>query len=120
MFFVYFIRSTIDPSFLYTGSTNCLESRLRQHNSGMNRSTKNKRPYELQAYLMAGTREEAEMIEHYFKSRSGKERFERYAANHPDSHNPIQEYLSSLTVGTKFSKSKFQVDHFVPVMKGCA
>jgi len=44
MFYVYILKSTITDKF-YIGSTSDLEKRLKAHNSGSNRSTKNSRPW---------------------------------------------------------------------------
>ena len=45
-FFVYILKSSIDNT-LYTGQTNNLKERLKKHNLGRIKSTKNKIPYSL-------------------------------------------------------------------------
>ncbi len=49
MFYVYLLRSKKDNQ-LYTGSTNNLERRLKEHNNGECISTRNRRPLELVYY----------------------------------------------------------------------
>lgn len=49
MFFVYILRSQKDEK-LYIGFTNNLRRRMQEHNSGLNRSTKFRRPLELIYY----------------------------------------------------------------------
>lgn len=56
MFYVYLLRSKKDKE-LYIGYTNDLRRRFEEHNSGMNRSTKSRRPFELiyyEAYKFQG------------------------------------------------------------------
>ena len=49
MFYAYLLRSKKDNK-LYIGYTNDLRRRLREHNSGKNKSTKYRRPLELIYY----------------------------------------------------------------------
>jgi putative endonuclease len=49
MFYVYVLRSKTDEK-LYVGYTNDLRRRFQEHNSGFNRSTKARRPFELIYY----------------------------------------------------------------------
>lgn len=49
MFYVYILRSKKDKN-LYVGFTNDLRRRLQEHNSGLNRSTKHRRPFGLIYY----------------------------------------------------------------------
>ncbi len=49
MFYVYLIKSKIDES-TYIGYTNDLKRRLVEHNKRLNKSTKNKAPFELVYY----------------------------------------------------------------------
>lgn len=52
MFYVYMIKSKKDGK-LYTGSTNDLRKRLKEHNSGTVFSTKSRVPFELIYYYKA-------------------------------------------------------------------
>lgn len=66
MFYVYVLRS-IKYNRFYTGSTDNLEKRLKEHNSGKTKSIKAFIPWEIiykEEYL---TREEAVMREKYLK-----------------------------------------------------
>ena len=47
--FVYLLRSSKDGNF-YVGWTTDLKRRLEEHNAGLTRSTKNRRPFELLYY----------------------------------------------------------------------
>ena len=49
MFYVYILRSKKDKN-LYVGFTNDLRRRLQEHNSGLNKSTEYRRPFELIYY----------------------------------------------------------------------
>ena len=58
MYFVYIIKSLKDGK-NYVGQTNDIEKRLRQHNAGMVRSTKARRPFRLLYKELVETRNEA-------------------------------------------------------------
>lgn len=49
MFYVYLLKSKKDEK-LYIGFTNDLRRRIQEHNSGLNESTKFRRPFELVYY----------------------------------------------------------------------
>ncbi len=49
MFYVYILKSSLDDK-LYIGYTNDLKRRFSEHNSGLNTSTKHRRPFELVYY----------------------------------------------------------------------
>lgn len=75
-FYVYVLKSSKDQKF-YTGTTNNLEERLRQHNYRMVRSTKNRGPLELIYYEACLNKYDAYCREKYLKSGMGK----RYLRN---------------------------------------
>ena len=63
---------------LYTGWTNCLEKRLKAHNSGRNgaKYTKTKRPVSLVYYEGLFTKEEAMQREYQIKQLTRKRKLE--------------------------------------------
>lgn len=70
-YFVYILKNKNDQ--IYIGQTNNLEDRLKRHNSGTQKYTKNKGPFELvycERYL---TRSEAMGREKTLKSGQGRE-----------------------------------------------
>ncbi len=76
MFYVYVLKSKRDED-LYTGSTNNLKKRLKEHNDGKVKSTKNRVPLMI-IYYEAGMSEiKAKKKEKYLKTSWGK----RYLKN---------------------------------------
>ena len=61
----------------YTGSTNDLRKRFKQHNDGLSRSTKGRRPLKLIYYEMCMNEQDARSRELFLKSGMGK----RYLKN---------------------------------------
>jgi putative endonuclease len=57
---------------LYVGSTNNIRYRLAKHNSGKVDSTKNRKPFSLEAYIAVKDRAKAIELEQYFKTGSGR------------------------------------------------
>ncbi|KKQ07542.1 MAG: GIY-YIG nuclease superfamily protein [Candidatus Daviesbacteria bacterium GW2011_GWB1_36_5] len=74
MYYVYILKSQKDNNF-YTGITNNIEIRLRQHNIGYSstRSTKNRGPFILVFAQECSDRNEAHALEKYLKSGEGRE-----------------------------------------------
>ena len=70
MHWVYVLRSANDGR-LYTGVTSDLRRRLREHNSGKVRSTRNRRPLVLAYKEGFDTRSDALARETYFKTAEG-------------------------------------------------
>jgi len=71
MFFVYVLRN--QKGNLYTGHTNNLERRLNQHNSGLEKSTKNKGPWQLVYQEKFTTRGLAMIREKELKTGKGRD-----------------------------------------------
>lgn len=69
MFYVYVLRSKKDGN-LYTGSTNNLKRRFKEHNDGTVFSTKHRRPFELLYYEAYRVEKDARIREHNLKLRS--------------------------------------------------
>lgn len=74
MYFVYIVFSQKDKEF-YTGITNNIERRVKQHNIGYSstRSTKNRGPFVLVFIQECESRIEARELEKFLKSGSGRE-----------------------------------------------
>jgi hypothetical protein len=66
-------------------------------------------PWKVEAFVMADTQEIAIEAERYFKSPSGKEKFQRFAEANPNHPNPIQGFFSTQEEGRIFGRSIFQV-----------
>jgi putative endonuclease len=76
MHYVYIIRSVKDGKY-YIGETSDIITRLKYHNSGKQRSTKSRIPFELVFSEEYMTREEALRREKQIKSWKGGEAFKR-------------------------------------------
>jgi putative endonuclease len=70
MYYVYFL-SSLNSSYRYVGYTSNLNRRLKEHNDGLNKSTKPYRPLEIDAYIAVRTENIAKSLEKYFKTGSG-------------------------------------------------
>ena len=70
MFYVYILQSQRDKSF-YTGVTNDLRKRIRDHNSGQMRYSSTKSPYVIAWYCALRNKKKALGFEKYLKSGSG-------------------------------------------------
>jgi putative endonuclease len=66
MFYVYILKSLKDDK-LYIGSTNDLKRRLSEHNNGLNRSTKARRPFEIRYYEACFSNNDARKREYNLK-----------------------------------------------------
>ena len=71
MWYVYFIENA-EKGFMYTGYTSDLRSRLQQHNAGESQSTKHYAPLKLVSYVAVRSEKNAQSLEKYFKTGSGK------------------------------------------------
>jgi putative endonuclease len=72
MFYVYVLRSLKDGKF-YTGMTADLERRLEEHNRGITRSTRSRKPFIVIYKETTTNRIEARKREKYLKSGAGRE-----------------------------------------------
>lgn len=70
MHYVYILCSQKDGSY-YTGSTENIEERLKNHNWHLAKYTSGKTPYQLVWYCAFGNKKEALDFEKYLKSGSG-------------------------------------------------
>jgi putative endonuclease len=71
MWFVYVLKSR-DYPFIYIGHTSDIDRRLKEHNDGLNQSTKHYAPFILAAYVAVSSEMKAIKLEKYFKTGSGK------------------------------------------------
>jgi len=85
MYYVYLLISEKDGNF-YTGSTNDLTRRFKEHNSGRINSTENRRPLKLIYYEACLDETDARSREKYLKSGMGK----KYLRNR------LKNYLNDL------------------------
>lgn len=69
MFYVYILKSIVDGD-MYTGSTNDLRKRFKDHNNGKVFSTKLRKPFELIYYEAYKSERDARKREHNLKLRS--------------------------------------------------
>lgn len=75
-YFVYILKSEKDQKY-YIGRTNNLDRRLRQHQEGLVKSTKNRRPLILVYTERLGIKREAERREREIKSYKGGNSFKK-------------------------------------------
>jgi len=72
MYYVYILHSEIDPRRFYTGLTDELRNRLRNHNAGRVRHTSKWKPWRIKTYIAFDKRARAAEFERYLKSSSGR------------------------------------------------
>ena len=69
MFYVYLIKSRKDNQ-LYTGLTNNLKRRIKEHNNGLVYSTRSRKPFDLIYYEAFNSKKDARIRESNLKIRS--------------------------------------------------
>lgn len=72
MYYVYVIKSLVEPDKIYAGYTINLKNRLETHNSGGSIHTKHYRPWKLIVYLGFDEQSSAKAFEKYLKTASGR------------------------------------------------
>ena len=72
MKYVYLLQSIASPDEFYTGLTDDLRNRLREHNAGESVHTRKYAPWRLVTYLAFADHEKAVAFERYLKSASGR------------------------------------------------
>ena len=70
MYYVYILQSKKDNTY-YTGVTSDLKERLKYHNSGNQKYTRSKTPYEIKWFCVFSNKKKALDFEKYLKSGSG-------------------------------------------------
>lgn len=76
MFYTYVLES-LKNSDLYVGSTGDLAKRVKEHNQGLNVSTKRYLPWKVIYYEACLNKEDAERRENYFKTSQGRRLLKR-------------------------------------------
>ena len=72
MFYVYILKSKVQPGAIYKGYTEDLAVRLKQHNDPKNKGySKNFAPWGIETYLAFSSMKKAKDFEKYLKSSSG-------------------------------------------------
>ena len=71
MYFVYILRSILDPSKHYVGITQNIPQRLKEHNNGESLYTKEHRPWKAETYIAFSNKDLAASFEKYLKRGSG-------------------------------------------------
>jgi len=71
MYYVYVLRSTKDHKF-YVGYTKNLKARIKMHNGGKVKSTRNRTPFKLVYYEACLNQQDALKREKYLKTNYGK------------------------------------------------
>ncbi|NQT75308.1 MAG: GIY-YIG nuclease family protein [Candidatus Omnitrophica bacterium] len=77
MYYVYVLKSKKDNN-LYTGHTENIEKRIKEHNSGKVRSTSKRRPFVLVYKESFNTRSQARWHERNFKTAWGKKQLKSF------------------------------------------
>jgi predicted GIY-YIG superfamily endonuclease len=72
MKYVYILQSLGDAEHFYTGITDDLKDRIREHNAGQARHTSKYRPWRLKTYTAFTDEAQAIAFEKYLKSPSGR------------------------------------------------
>ena len=71
MFFYAYVLMSLKNKQLYFGSTKDLRRRIKEHNLGLNKSTKAYKPWKLIYYEAGLNEQDAKRREYYFKSSQG-------------------------------------------------
>lgn len=81
MFYTYILQSKKDKE-LYVGCTNDLKKRLKEHNSGLVFSTKNKIPYAIIHYEAFLDKKDAFLREKWLKTGWGRNQIQKILRNY--------------------------------------
>jgi predicted GIY-YIG superfamily endonuclease len=93
MYYVYLLRSILNPNQTYIGSTGDLRKRLAEHNAGKSIHTNKFKPWDVVTYVALPERHLAERFERYLKSGSGRAFAKRHleGAKLPETLKPFPE-----------------------------
>ena len=70
--YVYILQSEVDPARFYTGFTDDLGARFKNHNTGLVRHTSKWKPWRVKTYVAFSDRARAVELEKYLKTASGR------------------------------------------------
>jgi len=76
--FVYILQSISRPAKFYSGITNNIESRLKNHNNGQVSYTSKYKPWKIKNYFWFEDKSKAIRFEKYLKSGSGRTFIKRH------------------------------------------
>jgi len=88
-YFVYVLKSSKDNKY-YTGSTNNLDRRIEEHNSGKVTSTRNRKPFVLVYYEACLNEHDARVREQYLKTAWGKRYIKNRLKNYLTGIHPVR------------------------------
>jgi predicted GIY-YIG superfamily endonuclease len=71
-YYIYIVQSIPDPIRFYTGFTENLENRLKDHNSGKDPHTAKYKPWKIKTAIAFTDRQRALDFERYLKTKSGR------------------------------------------------
>jgi len=71
-YYVYILQSKIISDCFYTGFTENIENRLKDHNSGKNPHTSKYKPWQIKTAIAFTDRQKALDFEKYLKTKSGR------------------------------------------------
>ena len=71
LYFVYLLRSILDPDRVYVGMTENLDQRLAEHNAGKSKHTSKYVPWREETYVASTDHQKAVDFERYLKTSSG-------------------------------------------------
>ena len=72
LFYVYILQSAVDTERFYTGFTENLENRIKDHNSGKDPHTAKYKPWRIKTAISFSDRNKALEFERYLKPPSGR------------------------------------------------
>ncbi|MBI5326801.1 MAG: GIY-YIG nuclease family protein [Deltaproteobacteria bacterium] len=106
MYYTYILQSKKDENF-YTGYTNNLKKRVKEHNSGKVLATKNRVPLELVYYEACLNQQDATHREKYLKTAWGKRYVKSRLENYLTGFTPLDMKLSNgVNYGLSRNKTK--------------
>ncbi|HBR69931.1 MAG TPA: excinuclease ABC subunit C [Rhodospirillaceae bacterium] len=72
MKYVYILQSEVEPERFYTGTTDNLQRRLKEHNAGESIHTNKHKPWKIKTYIAFENHEKADDFEAFLKTGNGR------------------------------------------------